>query len=69
MGTNWAAKDFWQPWQYETINWFFLAGEIAPVLEWLLQKAYPEKEWIKSINMPIFIGAAHMAPCHNNQLH
>jgi hypothetical protein len=54
---------------YETINWFFLVGEIAPVLAWLLQKAYPEKEWIRSINMPIFIGAAHMAPCHNNQLH
>jgi len=47
---------------YETINWFFLAGAIAPVLAWLLQKAYPEKEWIRSINMPIFIGATHMMP-------
>eukprot|EP00253_Pinus_taeda_P001021 PITA_01021 len=48
--------------EYAAINWFFIAGAIAPVLAWLLHKAYPGKEWIRSINMPILIGATHLMP-------
>ncbi|KAK4843181.1 hypothetical protein QYF36_005063 [Acer negundo] len=38
---------------YSAINWFFLAGAIAPVLVWLAHKAYPNKPWIKLIIMPV----------------
>ncbi|CAN6480655.1 unnamed protein product [Victoria cruziana] len=47
---------------YEAVNWFFLAGAIAPVLVWLAHKAYPDKEWIRLINMPVLIGATGMMP-------
>ncbi|KAK4842834.1 hypothetical protein QYF36_000639 [Acer negundo] len=42
---------------YSAINWFFLAGAIAPVLVWLAHKAYPNKPWIKLIIMPVLLGA------------
>ncbi|KAL4339909.1 hypothetical protein GQ457_08G035270 [Hibiscus cannabinus] len=47
---------------YEAVNWFFLAGAIAPVLVWLASKAFPRQEWIKLINMPVLIGATGMMP-------
>ncbi|XP_047337567.1 oligopeptide transporter 7-like [Impatiens glandulifera] len=47
---------------YSAINWFFLGGAIAPVIVWLAHKAYPEKEWIRLINMPVLIGATGMMP-------
>ncbi|KAL5747697.1 hypothetical protein ACOSQ2_024994 [Xanthoceras sorbifolium] len=47
---------------YEAINWFFLAGAIAPVLVWLAAKAFPSQEWIRLINMPVLIGATGMMP-------
>ncbi|KAE8663397.1 Oligopeptide transporter 7 [Hibiscus syriacus] len=47
---------------YEAVNWFFLAGAIAPVLVWLASKAFPSQEWIKLINMPVLIGATGMMP-------
>ncbi|WRX19548.1 Oligopeptide transporter [Theobroma cacao] len=47
---------------YEAINWFFLAGAIAPLLVWLATKAFPHQEWIKLINMPVLIGATGMMP-------
>ncbi|KAJ0048683.1 hypothetical protein Pint_14841 [Pistacia integerrima] len=47
---------------YEAINWFFLAGAIAPMLVWLAAKAYPNQEWIRLINMPVLIGATGMMP-------
>ena len=28
---------------YSTINWFFLAGSMAPFLVWFAHKAFPEK--------------------------
>lgn len=48
--------------KYESISWFFLGGAIAPLLVWLVHKAYPDKEWIRLINMPILIGATGMMP-------
>ncbi|KAF8379766.1 hypothetical protein HHK36_029215 [Tetracentron sinense] len=47
---------------YEAINWFFLAGAIAPVLVWFAHKAFPEQDWIRLINMPILIGATGNMP-------
>ncbi|XP_078430059.1 oligopeptide transporter 7-like [Wolffia australiana] len=47
---------------YAAINWYFLAGAIAPVLVWFAHNAYPEKEWIRLINMPVLIGATINMP-------
>lgn len=48
--------------EYEAVNWFFLGGAIAPAIVWLFHKAYPDKEWIRLINMPVLIGATGMMP-------
>ncbi|XP_028091340.1 oligopeptide transporter 5-like [Camellia sinensis] len=47
---------------YQKINYFFLIGAIAPLPVWLLSRKYPEKKWIKLINMPILIGGAGGLP-------
>ncbi|KAE8694662.1 Oligopeptide transporter 7 [Hibiscus syriacus] len=47
---------------YEAVNWFFLAGAIAPVLVWFASKAFPSQEWIKLINMPVLIAATGNMP-------
>ncbi|ONK79340.1 uncharacterized protein A4U43_C01F5370 [Asparagus officinalis] len=47
---------------YETTNYFFLLGFLAPIPVWLLSRLYPEKNWIKLINMPIILGAAGSMP-------
>ncbi|XP_004309550.1 PREDICTED: oligopeptide transporter 7 [Fragaria vesca subsp. vesca] len=47
---------------YAAVNWFFLAGAIAPVLVWLAAKAFPQQEWIRLINMPVLIGATGSMP-------
>ncbi|KAL2662496.1 hypothetical protein GLYMA_02G047200v4 [Glycine max] len=48
---------------YSAINWFFLAGAIAPFLVWLAHKAFPNKQWIRLITVPVLLGAlADMPP-------
>lgn len=47
---------------YEAVNWFFLAGAVAPVLVWLAHKAFPKQEWIGLINMPVLISSTGMMP-------
>ena len=47
---------------YAKINYFFLIGILAPVPVWLLSRHFPEKKWIKFINMPILIGGAGAIP-------
>ncbi|RWR87643.1 oligopeptide transporter 7-like protein [Cinnamomum micranthum f. kanehirae] len=47
---------------YPSINWFFLGGAVAPILVWLVHKAFPSKEWIRLINMPVLLGATGMMP-------
>lgn len=42
---------------YSAVNWFFLVGAIAPFLVWLAHKAFPDKEWIRLVNMPVLLGA------------
>ncbi|OAY72107.1 Oligopeptide transporter 7, partial [Ananas comosus] len=47
---------------YSAVNWFFLAGAIAPLLVWFAHKAFPGQEWIQLINMPVMIGATGQMP-------
>ncbi|KAK2408537.1 OPT super [Trifolium repens] len=47
---------------YSAINWFFLAGAIAPFIVWLAHKAFPDKQWIKLITMPVILGALTEMP-------
>ncbi|KAK7845772.1 oligopeptide transporter 7 [Quercus suber] len=47
---------------YFAINWFFLAGAIAPVLVWLAHKVSPDKHWIRLITMPVLLGATINMP-------
>ncbi|XP_059662163.1 oligopeptide transporter 7-like [Cornus florida] len=47
---------------YGAVNWFFLAGAIAPLLVWLAHKAFPNREWIGLINIPVLIGATSYMP-------
>ncbi|KAG2694187.1 hypothetical protein I3843_08G125000 [Carya illinoinensis] len=48
--------------QYALINWFFVAGAIAPVLVWLAHKAFPHIHWIRLITMPVLLGATVNMP-------
>ncbi|KAK3433638.1 hypothetical protein EUGRSUZ_D00938 [Eucalyptus grandis] len=48
---------------YARMNYFFLFGILAPVPVWILSRMFPEKKWIRLINMPIIIsGAGNMLP-------
>ncbi|KAJ4767523.1 oligopeptide transporter [Rhynchospora pubera] len=47
---------------YSKMNYFFLAGLLAPLPVWILSALYPDKKWIKLINMPIIIGATGSMP-------
>ena len=49
LGINWTSKNF-------------LLGAIAPVPVWLAQKAFPNQDWIRLINMPVLIGAVGLMP-------
>lgn len=43
---------------YSKLYYFFLIGAITPLLIWVLSKLFPDKGWIKSINIPIILGGA-----------
>ncbi|KAM7520080.1 hypothetical protein LguiB_019042 [Lonicera macranthoides] len=47
---------------YSAINWFFLAGALAPVVVWLAHKAFPSQQWIKLITTPVLLGATINMP-------
>lgn len=47
---------------YSNVNWFFLLGAIAPLLVWLMHKAFPKKKWIPLIHMPVLLGSTAMMP-------
>lgn len=47
---------------YSKMNYFFLFGILAPFPVWILSKIYPEKKWIRLINMPILISGAGAMP-------
>ncbi|XP_050944890.1 oligopeptide transporter 7-like isoform X2 [Cucumis melo] len=48
--------------KYGSLNWFFLAGAVSPLLVWLAHKAFPDKNWIKLITMPVLLGAVVNMP-------
>ncbi|EXC21402.1 Oligopeptide transporter 6 [Morus notabilis] len=48
--------------EYGLVNWFFLAGAIAPILVWMAHKAFPQQKWIRLIHMPILLGSTSMMP-------
>ncbi|GMN59110.1 hypothetical protein TIFTF001_028196 [Ficus carica] len=47
---------------YPEMNWFFVIGLLAPVPFWYLSRKFPDKKWIKYINMPIFFAATGSMP-------
>lgn len=47
---------------YSAINWFFLAGALAPIVVWLAHKAFPSQQWIKLITTPVLLGATINMP-------
>ncbi|PPD86018.1 hypothetical protein GOBAR_DD17068 [Gossypium barbadense] len=48
--------------EYSNVNWFFLSGAVAPLLVWLAHNAYPNKQWIHLIHMPVLLGSTAMMP-------
>ncbi|MBA0713664.1 hypothetical protein Golax_012684, partial [Gossypium laxum] len=48
--------------EYSNVNWFFLSGAVAPLLVWLAHNAYPNKQWIHLIQMPVLLGSTAMMP-------
>ncbi|CAO2165174.1 unnamed protein product [Urochloa humidicola] len=47
---------------YAALNWFFLAGIVGPIIVYVLSKAFPERRWIRMINLPVLIGATAGMP-------
>ncbi|KAK3007150.1 hypothetical protein RJ639_017230 [Escallonia herrerae] len=47
---------------YSKMNYFFLFGFLAPLPAWILSRIFPEKKWIRLINMPILISGAGAMP-------
>ncbi|KAL8150852.1 hypothetical protein V2J09_020660 [Rumex salicifolius] len=47
---------------YPELNWFFLAGFLAPFPVWVLSRIFPGQKWIRMINMPVILGATAMMP-------
>ncbi|XP_058112758.1 oligopeptide transporter 1-like [Magnolia sinica] len=47
---------------YPKMNYFFLIGLLAPVPVWLMAQAFPGRDWIRLINMPIIFGATSGMP-------
>ncbi|XP_012832688.1 PREDICTED: oligopeptide transporter 4-like [Erythranthe guttata] len=47
---------------YNALNWFFLGGAVGPFFVWILHKALPSQKWIKSVNLPILLGATAAMP-------
>ncbi|KAJ4831235.1 OPT super, partial [Turnera subulata] len=47
---------------YSHMNYMFLFGLVAPVPVWMVSRIYPEKKWIKLINVPVLIGGAGAMP-------
>lgn len=48
--------------EYGSVNWFFLAGAIAPLVVWLAHKLFPSQKWIRLIHMPVLLGSTAMMP-------
>ncbi|XP_051126119.1 oligopeptide transporter 5-like [Andrographis paniculata] len=47
---------------YPAVNYYFLFGLLAPVPVWFFARKYPEKKWIRLINVPILISGTGAMP-------
>lgn len=47
---------------YSKMNYFFLVGLLAPVVVWLLSRTFPDKKWIKLINIPVILSGTGAMP-------
>lgn len=48
--------------RYSAVNWFFLAGAIAPFLVWIAHRSFPSAKWIGLINVPVLLGPLGQMP-------
>ncbi|RLM61418.1 oligopeptide transporter 1-like [Panicum miliaceum] len=51
--------------RYAKMNYFFLAGALAPVPFWAASRAFPGSAWapwLRLVNMPVLLGATGMMP-------
>ncbi|KAL5818730.1 hypothetical protein ACOSQ4_022572 [Xanthoceras sorbifolium] len=57
------ARLFGRGGMYRNLVWLFLIGAVLPVPVWVLSKIFPEKKWIRLINIPVIsFGFAGMPP-------
>jgi len=47
---------------YSKMNYFFLVSLLAPVPVWILSLKFPEKTWIKYINVPVILNGTGGMP-------
>ncbi|CAN6479729.1 unnamed protein product [Victoria cruziana] len=47
---------------YVNQNWWFLVGLLAPLPVWFLSRTFPDKKWIRLINVPVILGATGSMP-------
>ncbi|KAJ3698270.1 hypothetical protein LUZ61_001975 [Rhynchospora tenuis] len=51
---------------YNQMNWFFLIGAVAPFPFWGLSKLFHRCEWLKYVNIPVFLaGAGSLMPARS----
>ncbi|KAL1566958.1 oligopeptide transporter [Salvia divinorum] len=47
---------------YGLLNWWFLVGAVAPLPAYFLSRRYPEKKWLRMINVPLILGGTASMP-------
>ncbi|XP_047965145.1 oligopeptide transporter 5-like [Salvia hispanica] len=47
---------------YGLLNWWFLVGAVAPLPAYFLSRRYPEKKWVRMVNVPLILGATASMP-------
>ncbi|KAF6136201.1 hypothetical protein GIB67_001610 [Kingdonia uniflora] len=47
---------------YSTVNYFFIAGAILPLLVWIAHKTCPQQKWIGLINFAVIFSASASIP-------
>ncbi|KDP35527.1 hypothetical protein JCGZ_08965 [Jatropha curcas] len=47
---------------YSKMNYFFLIGLLSPIVVWGFSRMFPEKKWIKLINIPVILNGTGSMP-------
>ncbi|KAK4754354.1 hypothetical protein SAY87_002458 [Trapa incisa] len=47
---------------YYKMNYFFLFGLLSPVPFWYLSRKFPDKKWLRLVNMPVLLNGASGMP-------